>query len=409
MGIPDMIGPLGEKTKGLSNNIKSISTKHAMNEFAQAGQSLIGSILGLGGRGDKLEYPIDLSGNPAYASTVKFQVFEYTTNNPGTEQTSHIKQTDDNTLHANEFAGLGSSGGVAKVEGEMTDEQIEVEERGGGAATMVEEKKAKKDEDRKSVMELFDNATAGMSFHPKAGTPAVVMNFPQSMAYVDGVQYDNAQLMAAGATAMAVMEGGGSGMDAFTQAFGSEMKSVADVFKRGTVSQGQIDATRLSVARAAQYIPAILGGDTARSVIALNNRMIVNPNLRAVFRGVNLREFAFQFKLIPTSPEEARVAEKIIKLFRRELYPRTFPVEFGAATADLGYYFPNAFKISFRFRGIPNSHIPQIKHCYLRNFSHTINPTGGAFHSDGQPNEIDISMSFVEHETLKQHDIDEGF
>ena len=137
--------------------------------------------------------------------------------------------------------------------------------------------------------------------------------------------------------------------------------------------------------------------------------MIVNPNLRAVFRGVNIREFAFQFKLIATSPEEARAVEQIVKFFRRELYPRAFPISFGKGEADLGYYFPNAFKIRFNFKGVENRHIPKIKHCYLRNFSHTINPTGGAFRKDGQPNEIDISMSFVEHETLKQRDIDEGF
>ncbi len=38
-----------------------------------------------------------------------------------------------------------------------------------------------------------------------------------------------------------------------------------------------------------------------------------------------------------------------------------------------------------------------------------INPTGGTFRRDGQPNEIDLNLSFVEFKTLTQKDIAEGF
>ena len=34
----------------------------------------------------RLEYPIDVSGNPAYSATIKFQVLEYTTASPGQSQ-----------------------------------------------------------------------------------------------------------------------------------------------------------------------------------------------------------------------------------------------------------------------------------------------------------------------------------
>ena len=135
----------------------------------------------------------------------------------------------------------------------------------------------------------------------------------------------------------------------------------------------------------------------------------MNPNVRAIFRGVNIREFQFQFKLIATSPDEAKTIQKIIKHFRKELYPKGFPATFGTASADIGYHFPNAFKITFKFQGRRNKNLPKIKPCYLRSFSTTINPTGGSFRNDGQPNEIDISMAFVEHETLKSLDVKKGF
>ena len=99
---------------------------------------------------------------------------------------------------------------------------------------------------------------------------------------------------------------------------------------------------------------------------------------------------------------------KIIKHFRKELYPDVFGVTVGDQEAAVGFKFPNAFKISFQFKGVDSSKIPQIKPAYLRNVSHTINPTGGGFRNDGQPNEIDLSLQFVEHETITKKDVIEG-
>ena len=54
--------------------------------------------------------------------------------------------------------------------------------------------------------------------------------------------------------------------------------------------------------------------------------------------------------------------------------------------------------------------MPKLHYCYFRNVSTTINPTGGAFRRDGQPNEVDLTLSFVEYRTLDKQDIrDEGF
>ena len=50
-------------------------------------------------------------------------------------------------------------------------------------------------------------------------------------------------------------------------------------------------------------------------------------------------------------------------------------------------------------------HIPKIHFCYLRTVSTTVNPTGGAMRRDGAPNEIDLTLSFVEYKTLKKDDI----
>ena len=101
MEIFDKAGPLGETLKGgggLKNPIKNFSNlEGALDDFAEAGQSVLGALFSnFGAGGSTLEFPSDVSGNPAYAATVSFQTLEYTTPESGKSQKSHIKQQEDN-------------------------------------------------------------------------------------------------------------------------------------------------------------------------------------------------------------------------------------------------------------------------------------------------------------------------
>ena len=50
-----------------------------------------------------------------------------------------------------------------------------------------------------------------------------------------------------------------------------------------------------------------------------------------------------------------------------------------------------------------------MKDCYLRSVSTNYNPSSMAFHPDGRPVEIDLSLSFVEEVTVNRKDIEEGY
>ena len=90
------------------------------------------------------------------------------------------------------------------------------------------------------------------------------------------------------------------------------------------------------------------------------------------------------------------------------MYPGTYDIE-ALGGASIGFKFPHLFQIDFTYRGMRNRNIPKIHLCYLRNVSTTINPTGGAMRRDGAPNEVDLTLSFVEHKTLDKKDIDGGY
>lgn len=217
------------------------------------------------------------------------------------------------------------------------------------------------------------------------------------IAYVvnDMIGYENAELGAGGAAALNAMERTGEMGSALSAALSSFTGSVTDLFKQGMGA----DAARVALARGIAKAPISAGLKAAGSIAA---RVTVNPNVRATFRGVSLREFTFQFKFIPYSAEESRAIADIIRTFRTYAYPETI----YAGPVAVGYKYPDLFKIRVQYNQQDIG--SQIKMCYLRNVQTSYNPTAASFHADRMPTEIDLSLSFTEHTTISREDIVSG-
>ena len=421
MSIFDKAGPLGEKIAGQSGSIfKNLeNAAPQLQDLAERGLSLIKSIFS-GDGGDSLNYPLDIEGNPAYTASVSFQIMEFRSAKPGKSQKSHLKQTEDNIASQKEldpqFSDFEGENEFARRNVATTEELDGVNTGFGNlnfqpsdaavTQTFVKQKKDSKAEN--SELKKVDNTISPIGFFPKLGERTVQMFFPISQTFVDGVNYQTLGIGVTGAAAeQAIMQGSG-GLSAATQAVFDDVKSAtkAVLDKDFNVGPMGTELARFAAVRGANRF-------ASGSLPAVSNitKMTVNPNIRTIFQGVNVREFTFTFKLIATSPQEGRVIQDIIKFFRRELYPKAFDVPVGKLNVDakLGFNFPNAFKIRFNFKGIENQNLPRYKECYLRNMSHTINPTGGGFKVDGKPNEIDLTLSFVENQTLDRADIEAGF
>lgn len=213
---------------------------------------------------------------------------------------------------------------------------------------------------------------------PEKYTREVSLYLPQGLQFRDNVAYENADLLS-GAV--------GASIGAVGQSTAKDLETAM-----GT------RAASLAVVRAAQKVGGG-AGLVARSV----GRVTTNPNSRALFKSVALREFAFTFKFIPCSAKEAEEVKKIIQLFREELYPKKI-TDIGLS---LGYEFPNRFKIQIEYdqKQITNKILP----CFLRDVSVTYNPSTMAMHDDGNFSEIDMSVSFTESRTLDKDEIKAGF
>lgn len=270
----------------------------------------------------------------------------------------------------------------------------------GPAAFAAEQEKQKQIQDStaegKKMSENIAAAVKGVKFSTDTKAPLVDLYMPAgNIVMNEGVDYGPADLNPMGMTAAAGLAAGDSLIAAFGKGLGEGFNSIFGL----NSNMSNSDVARLAVGRLANKLPS---GVAAAGQLAV--QATANPNSRALFRNVNLREFNFTFKFIATSPSEAREVQAIIRHFRREMYPSTIPV----GDIPIGYNFPNAFGIEFKYKGT-KAKIPKIETCYLRNLQTSYNPTSSTFHTDGQPNEIDLTLNFIEVRTLNQEDIDGEF
>ena len=222
---------------------------------------------------------------------------------------------------------------------------------------------------------------------------AIRLYLPVGLVYRDNVSYENAELGIAGGAALGSMQASGE--------ISLGLKTSIDSLKGAAGSK----QASLGTVRILEEVPGI--GAVASAVGRAAAQVTVNPNARTLFKGVAIREFSFVFKFIPRSQREAQEVRRIIETFRTELYPESINLDTDA-NVSIGYEFPNKFQIDILYE---NKRIgTRILPAFLRDVNVTYNPSNPGMHSDGEFNEIDLSLSFTESHTLDKKLVrDEGY
>lgn len=259
-----------------------------------------------------------------------------------------------------------------------------------------------------------ESIQVGPQYETDLSLGVVKLFVPVAVTFQDGVLYNNIDLGVLGGSASAAMASGQGITAAMLEGLKKTGTSLSDLAKTG------LDLTdEYSRVAAARFTPGVLG-----SAVRLTAQATTNPNTRTLFNRVNIRNFTFQFKMIPTSREESEAIENIVAHFRREMYPELI-------AANTGYKFPNAFGITLhhknaaigdtitetdedgnevtRFSSQGNAKIQKIPDCFLVNVNTAYNATSGVFHKDGYPSEVDITLIFQETKALSKRDVEAGF
>ena len=233
----------------------------------------------------------------------------------------------------------------------------------------------------------------------------IKLYLPVSFTVNDSLNYSDTDLGTLGATALGVMNAGGSATKAISAGLREGLKSIGD-FASGAATG---DMARVGLLRAAK-LPGI--PEELRAATSIAGAVTLNPNTRAMFKGVGAnREFTFQFKFLPKSKDEAEMVKQIIKKFRTHAYP----ISINAGGISVGYKYPELFNISIKYNGRNIEGEDgvdvgtKIKNCFLKTISTNYNSSAMSFHADGNPTEFDMTLTFVEERTLTRKDIEEGF
>ena len=268
--------------------------------------------------------------------------------------------------------------------------------RGEGLA-LIEAAKAKEEEASKQARNPRRDGATGLKTLDPDNPTVIRIYMPQSLVVNDDISYNQENLGTRGLVATAALNNGSGIVSAIGNAVAEGLESVFNL------ATGQItkETANVAAARISQRIPS--AGLRAAASTALQTG--VNPGTRMIFDRANVRQFTFQFRFIATSAAEASQVENIVKSFRTEMYPETVNLAEGIPA---GYKFPNLFEISFKFLN-SDARFPKIQLAYLRSCQVNYNGSQMAFHADGQPTEVDMTLIFQEYRALSKQDIQRGY
>jgi hypothetical protein len=160
--------------------------------------------------------------------------------------------------------------------------------------------------------------------------------------------------------------------------------------------------TRESQAIAAAVINQMSGGslEGATKIGLVQGNVTSNNMSTATFNDMQIRNFNFNFQMMPTSQQESDIITKIENTFRKFMYPKKLGSGFALE-------YPPLFRITFHLpNGDKNKFLPTIKDSYLTALNTNYNQQGGnMFFKDGAPTDTAIGLSFQEQRQLTREDL----
>lgn len=161
------------------------------------------------------------------------------------------------------------------------------------------------------------------------------------------------------------------------------------------------------------------------------NGKIANPYLEQVFGGIGMREFTFNWKLVPRSEREQKSIHYIIKTLRKSILPNKASnfgrlgdgqVDIDDITQtptdnqggnDRWLTVPKVFNLSWKSLGDEIQSLPKIKTCVCKNVqvSYTPDNVWASHLMDSNPYPVgyNLSLTFGEMEIITGTDVESGY
>lgn len=168
-------------------------------------------------------------------------------------------------------------------------------------------------------------------------------------------------------------------------------------------SQGSVKSGEAAAALGATLakLPGAFGAADVQSAMSAASGTALNPFKETVFESVDFRSFAFKYKFLPKSQQEADAVFNIIKLFKEHMHPQL-------SEGKLFFIYPSEFQITYYYGSGENPYFHKFRPCALESLEVTYGGEQFSAFYDGKPTEINLSMTFRELEILTRNMIREG-
>lgn len=336
----------------------------------------------------RYRYPLTLSQN--YPARIIFKAVKV----DGVDIAKNIGDTFTSLIEkANDFA--------LKITGESLTSSVADEKVPEETAQVIEEA----ENQSKAAVQSYENNQGGKV------VGIVELPLQRDLRFSDNAQYETANLGILGGA----LEQGLRGQNAFAGATrNGQLVSTASALAAAAVAKGAGEVAGALIGKlAAGNAGAVLGVSALGGAfeglspgVRSATRIASAPNQRTLFQQVNIRSFAFTFKMIANNAQEAQEIKNIVKFFRQELYPEK--IALGESGVPLAYKFPNMFEIQVRNKNGVNPAF-DIQRCYLRDIQTSFNSTASGMYNDGSFVEVDISLAFQEIVALDKQKIRDGY
>lgn len=176
--------------------------------------------------------------------------------------------------------------------------------------------------------------------------------------------------------------------------------SAADATRSGiNVSS---DIARRMAETLASIPGALNSSNQIQNMIESSTKRVANPQREQLFKSVGFRTFQFTYKFMPKSPIETANIKSIIEKFKIHMHPEL-------SDSGIYYIYPSEFDIQYYYKGAENTYFNKISTCALTDL---VVDYGGATFStfdDGSPTEYNVTLTFVELETMTKERVTEGY
>lgn len=132
----------------------------------------------------------------------------------------------------------------------------------------------------------------------------------------------------------------------------------------------------------------------------------INPRVEVLFSMTPLRDFQFEFLMVPRNQQEATTIREIVRTMRFHSAPELDAMTFGNTFIP-----PAEFDITFYHRGVENLSIPRINTCVLLECEVDYAPGTGIWQTyrDGNPLATRLRLVFKEVEVVHKLRVLQGF